>query len=673
MAEAAIRDRAEWLREQVTYHNYRYHGLDSPEISDAEYDSLMRELQSLEARFPELVTPESPTQRVGAAPLKAFEVVDHSVPLLSLGNAFDRQELLAWHRRVTSLLDGRSFDMACELKMDGLAIALVYEAGRLATGATRGDGYHGENITQNLRTIKSIPLVLQGEYPRRLEVRGEVYLTKAGFQRLNEERASQGLPLYANPRNSAAGSVRQLDPAVTASRPLDIFVYALGWAEDGSGLPGTHWEIMDYLKTLGFRINPLNVRLQDIEQVAAFCEEWIERRHSLPYEADGVVVKVNNLNYQQQLGIVGREPRWAIAFKFPAVQGTTKLLAIEVNVGRTGSLNPYAILEPVQVGGVTIRHAALHNEEDIRRKDIRIGDTVIIQRAGEVIPEIISPVLNLRPPDADPYTLPANCPECGTPVVRTEGEAMARCPNTACPAQNFELLKHFVSRGAMDVEGVGESLCAVLLEKGLVKDVADIYYLKAEQLEALERMGKKSAANIMRAIELSKARPLASILFALGIRHVGFETADLLTQYFGSLEDLAKATAEELMAVPSIGPKVAESIVAYFESEQNRQIVEKLRRSGVVLEAAAPQPKATPLAGQEFVFTGRLERFTRMAAEALVKNLGAAAASNVTRKTTYVVLGEDPGSKAERARQLDITILTEEEFLKLVDEAKQSV
>ncbi|MBI2885683.1 MAG: NAD-dependent DNA ligase LigA [Chloroflexi bacterium] len=680
MADPVARDRVEWLREQINYHNYRYHVLDSPEISDAQFDALMQELRTLEAQHPELVTPESPTQRVGAAPVEAFGVIDHPVPLLSLGNVFNREELLAWHRRVTGLLDGRAFDMVCELKMDGLAVALVYEGGRLATGATRGDGYHGEEITQNLRTIKSIPLVIQGAAPRRFEVRGEVFLTKAGFEQLNQERARQGLPLYANPRNSGAGSVRQLDPRITAARPLDIFVYALGWAEDGAGMPATHWETLGFLKDLGFRVNPLSVRLGSIEEVASFCEEWVERRHTLPYEADGVVVKVDNLGYQQQLGVVGREPRWAVAYKFPAIQGTTRLLDIGINVGRTGSLNPYAILKPVQVSGVTIRHAALHNEEDILRKDIRIGDVVIVQRAGEVIPEVVGPVVSRRTGQEREFRLPEGCPVCETPILRPAGEAMARCPNRACPAQGLELLKHFVSRGAMDIEGMGQALCAALLERGLVKDVADIYYLTAEQLEALVMgqnkrtgndiaVGQKRAGNAISAIEQSKARPLASILFALGIRHVGGETAELLAQRFGSLAALAAASEADLMQVEGIGPKVAASIAAYFSDEENLRIVEKLRQAGVALEAAPTAPRATPLQGLEFVFTGRLERFTRTGAESLVKELGANASSNVTRKTSYVVAGEEPGSKADRARQLGAKVLSEEEFLHLLEEA----
>ena len=666
MAQASPLERIEQLREQINTANYRYYVLDNPDVSDAEYDAWMRELKELEAQRPDLVVPESPTQRVGTAPQAAFGVIEHPAPLLSLSNVFDREELLAWHRRVSNMLDGRPFEMVCELKIDGLAVALVYEDGKLRTGATRGDGLRGEDITQNLRTIKSIPLAVRGGFLSRFEARGEVYLTKAGFAELNREREEQGLPLYANPRNSGAGSVRQLDPRITAARPLDVYIYAVGWTE-GDEFARSHWEALERLRDLGFRINHLNSRFQTIEEVADFCESWIEGRHDLPYEADGVVVKVNSLDYQRQLGFVGREPRWATAYKFPAVQGTTKLLDIKVNVGRTGSINPYAELEPVQVGGVTIRHATLHNEEDIRRKDVRVGDTVIVQRAGDVIPEIVGPVLNLRPPDAVPYTLPDLCPECDTSILRIEGEAMARCPNRACPAQGLELLKHFVGRSAMDIEGMGVSLCTALLQQGRIKDAADIYTLTADQLMQLERMGEKSAANVIAAIENSKARPLANVLFALGIRHVGMETAELLAKEFLSLDAMASASEEDLTRVPGIGPVVAESIVEYFQYEENRDIVRRLKEAGVTSEQAPEEPKDSPLAGTEFVFTGRLERFTRMAAESMVKELGASAASNVTRKTTHVVIGEEAGSKAERAQRLGIPQLTEEEFLSLIE------
>lgn len=670
MADAAHEARAKQLRDLINDANHRYYVLDAPTISDREWDLALRELQGLEADFPELRTADSPTQRVGAPPVEAFGVVRHPVPLLSLGNVFSPEELADWHRRVSRLLDERPFEMVCELKMDGLAMALVYEDGLLATGATRGNGVEGENVTQNIRTIRSIPLRLPEGVPPRMEVRGEVYLSKAGFGKINDERAAQGLALYANPRNSAAGSLRQLDSKITASRPLDIFVYQLGWTEGGQGLPGSHWDTLQWLASLGFRTSPLSRLCPTLKDVVDFVMEWGDKRHDLPYETDGVVIKVNSLDYQRQLGTVGREPRWATAYKFPSVQGTTKLLSIDVNVGRTGSLNPYAVLEPVQVGGVTIRHATLHNEEDIRRKDVRVGDTVIVQRAGEVIPEIVGPVLDLRPDEAVAFSLPAECPRCGTPVVRPPGEAMAYCPNKACPAQGFELLKHFVSRGAMDIEGIGESLAANLLAAGLVADVADLYQLTAEQLLTLERVGPKSAANVVAAIAGSKDRSLARLLFALGIRHVGSENAELLARHFHSLEGVMKAAEDDLRAVAGIGPVVAASIIEYFEDPNNLELVRKLVEAGVRTEDEAQEAKATPLAGKEFVFTGRLERLTRMTAEAMVKELGGTTGSNVTKKTSYAVIGEDAGSKAERAQKLNTPILSEDEFLDLVESAR---
>lgn len=666
---AVVKQRIEELRKLINYHNYRYYVLDSPEISDAEYDELMRELKRLEEEYPEFVTPDSPTQRVGAAPVEAFGVVWHPQPLLSLANAFSDEELDAWYRRVSNLLGGRHTDFVCELKIDGLAVALTYVNGLFEVGATRGDGFRGENITQNLRTIKSIPLSVPKEAPPRFEVRGEVYLSKAGFKKLNEERAKEGLPLFANPRNAAAGSVRQLDPRITAQRPLDIFIYGLGWAE-GKTVPDTHWEIMQYLKSLGFKINPNIALCQDIDEVKAYYGKWVNEREELPYESDGVVVKINPIAFQTELGYVGREPRWAIAYKFPAVQGVTRLLDIGINVGRTGSLNPYAILEPVQVGGVTIKHAALHNEEDIHRKDIRIGDWVVVQRAGEVIPEVVEPIVSRRTGEEKIFYMPRQCPVCGAEVEKPEGEAMHRCTNAACPAQALERIKHFVSRGAMDIEGIGEKMSQALFEAGLVKDVGDIYYLTRDQLLSLERMADKSVSNILNSIERSKNRPLSRVIFALGITHIGEETAELLAEHFTSIDELARASREKLLEIPSIGPKIADSILAFFRQEENRRIIRKLREAGVKLEAEKVEAKELPLAGLEFVITGRLQAFTRQEAEARIKALGGKAGSDVTRKTNYLVVGEDPGSKLVRAQALGIKTLTEAEFLELIKGAE---
>jgi DNA ligase (NAD+) len=665
-----VKQRIEKLRAEINHHNYRYYVLDSPEISDAEYDELMRELQKLEEEHPQLLTPDSPTQRVGAAPVEAFGVVEHPQPLLSLGNAFSQEELAAWYKRTSKLIDGEKFDFTCEHKIDGLAVALTYVDGRFTTGATRGDGLRGEDITQNLRTIRSIPLSVPGDTPARFEVRGEVFLPKAGFEKLNRERAKEGLPLFANPRNAAAGSVRQLDPRITAKRPLDIYIYMLGYAE-GKATPPTHWETMEYLKSLGFKINPNNKLLASIDQVEKFHHTWVERRESLPYEADGIVVKVNQLDLQERLGSIGHEPRWAIAYKFPAIQGTTRLIDIGISVGRTGTLNPYAILEPVSVGGVTIKQAALHNEDDIKRKDIRIGDTVVVQRAGEVIPQVVGPVVSKRTGREKVFKMPKRCPVCGAEAIKPEGEAMSRCTNAACPAQVHERLEHFVSRGGMDIRGIGESQSAMLLKEGLVKNAADLYNLKdkKEQLVNLERMAEKSVSNILNAIENSKQRPLSRVIFALGILHIGEEMAEILASHFGSIDALAKASRDELMDIEAVGPKIADSVLAFFRQEENQKIIQRLKDAGVKLEEKKAKPEELPLAGLEFVITGRLEAFTREEAEAKIKALGGTAKDNVTRKTTYLVVGADPGgTKFARAQELGTKQLTEKELLRLLEQ-----
>jgi DNA ligase (NAD+) len=658
--------RVEELRSQIAYHDYRYYVLDSPEISDAEYDELMRELRRLEEQHPELITPDSPTQRVSGQPVEAFGIVEHRVPLLSLANAFNEEELRAWYRRAANLVENERFDMVCEPKIDGLAVALVYENGSFVQGATRGDGLRGENITQNLRTIRSLPLTVRGDgLPPRFEVRGEAYMTRRGFEQLNEERAEEGQPLFANPRNAAAGSVRQLDSRITARRPLDIFVYQLGWADGPT--PESHWEAMQWLGSLGFKINPNMVRFHSLDEVARHCQQWVERRETLDYDIDGVVVKIDDLGLQRALGFVGREPRWAVAYKFPPTQATTRLLDIGVNVGRTGSLNPYAILEPVRVGGATVKLATLHNEDDIRRKDIRIGDTVIVQRAGEVIPQVVGPVVSRRTGQERAYSTPTNCPVCGTPVVRPEGEAMSYCPNRACPAQAFRLLTHFVSRGAMDIDGVGEALCMALLKAGLVEDPADLYFLTKDQLLKLERMADKSAQNVLDAIAGSKDRPLARLVFALGIRHVGSEMAETLAGHFGSLGTLARASVEELSAIPTIGPKIAESVHAWFQDGSNRRLVDKLRRAGVRMEAQAAAREG-PLSGLSFVVTGTLSRWSRNEAEGLIKSLGGAVGSSVTRKTDYLVVGEGPGSKLQKAQEYGTKLLSEDRFMEFLRE-----
>ena len=671
------------LRSEINHHNYLYHVLDSPEISDAEYDDLMRELKQLEEQYPQFLTDDSPSQRVGAAPVEAFGVVEHPQPLLSLGNVFSEDELENWYTRTLKLVGSSRFDFVGEHKIDGLAVALTYVDGKLTTGATRGDGFRGEDITQNLRTVRSIPLSLPRDAPPRFEVRGEVYLSKKGFQKLNKQRAEEGQPLFANPRNAAAGSVRQLDSRITAQRPLDIFIYMLGWAE-GKTIPPTHWETMEYLISLGFKVNPNNCRLENLDAVKEYYRTWEKQRESLQYEADGIVIKINQLNLHDKLGDTGHEPRWAIAYKFPAVQGTTRLNDIGISVGRTGTLNPYAILEPVSVGGVTIKQAALHNEDDIRRKDIRIGDTVIIQRAGEVIPEVVGPVTNKRTGKEQEFSLreklPKNdrgesvCPSCGKKsIVRPEGEVMYYCANVACPAQAQQRIEHFASRGAMDIRGIGENLSAMLFEKGLVKDIADLYVLKdrRDELIVLEKLGEKSADKILAAIEKSQKRPLGRIIFALGIRHVGSETAEILADEFRTIDTLTQATADELEEILTIGPRIAESIIAFFQQDDNQVILRRLQNTGVFPDApATTKPTGLPLSGKEFVVTGKLESFSRQEAEGKIKELGGTAKGNVTRNTDYVVAGTDPGSKRDRAVELGIPVINEKKFLEMLDKDK---
>ncbi len=671
MANADPQRRVEELRGSLHLHNYRYYVLDSPLIADAEYDRLMQELRSLEEANPALASPDSPTQRVGAAPSPEFREVRHPQPMLSLANAFNDDDLAAWRRRAAAILERDDFAMVCEPKIDGLAIALTYENGRLALGATRGDGARGEDVTPNVRTIRSVPLVLQSpaSTPPRLEVRGEVYFPRDAFAALNDERAERGEPLFANPRNAAAGSLRQLDPTVTSRRRLAVWIYQLGWIE-GAAAPETHWETMTWLRSLGFRVNPEIERFTSLEGVVDYHRRWVDERAAKNYQTDGVVVKIDSIAYQRHLGFVGREPRWAVAYKFPAEQAVTRLLDIGVNVGRTGALNPYAILQPVQVSGVTVRQATLHNEDDIRRKDIRIGDYVFVERAGEVIPQVVGPVADRRTGGESPFEMPPLCPECATPVVRVEGEAAHRCVNARCPAQQLERIKHFVSGAAMDIDGLGEKLVAQLLEAGLIHDSPDLYRLEQEQLAALERMGEKSASNLVAAIAASKERPLPSVISALGILHVGGETAELLARRFGSVHRLMTATQEDLEAIPGIGPIVAAAIVGHFLNEGNRRIVAELESAGVRLEseelagqADAPQP----FEGLRFVVTGRLQNFTRSQAEAFIKDRGGQVSGSVSGKTSYVVVGEEAGSKRDDAVRLGVAMLSEENLAGLAE------
>ena len=661
-------ERARQLRDEIWFHNAQYYDQDAPVIGDGQYDDLMAELRALEADYPECRVANSPTQRVGGSPSDRFPQVQHPTPMLSLGNAFNREGLEAWHRRVSDLLDGRPFRMVAELKIDGLAVRLVYANRRLVLGATRGNGHTGEDVTDNLRTVAGIPHTLPAGAPASLEARGEVYLPLASFRKLNEERERNGEPLYANPRNTGAGAIRQLDPEVARSRNMKIWAYSLNDTDD-LPLPASHWDALAKLKCWGFQVNPENHIFDTIDEVCAHYGKMLERRYEWGYETDGLVVKVDSIAQQNALGFAGREPRWAIAYKFPAERATTRLLDIIVSVGRTGSLNPQAILEPVVVSGATVQHASLHNEEDINRKDIRVGDLVVIERAGDVIPQVIGPVTVPGEERGPEFRMPERCPDCDAAIVKVEGDAMHRCPNRACPAQFFESLKHFVSRSAMDIDGLGERWCQVLIDRGLVSDASHLYGLTREQLTELDRMGDKLATRILTNIEASKERPLARILFALGILHVGAEVAELLAGHYAGVDDIAAAGAEQLTEIEGIGPRIAESIVGYFADARNRDTIDGLRAAGVRLrqERAPVDAAALPWKGQTFVITGALATMTRREAEGKVKALGASATSAVSRKTNWVVAGESAGSKLATAERLGVRVLDEAGLLALLD------
>ena len=672
MATTTAQARTQELRAQIDRHNYLYYVLDSPEIADSQYDALMKDLRELERAHPELVTPDSPTQRVGAEPAEGFEPVEHARPMLSLANAFDEEEFYSWHRRVAALLERDDFELVCELKYDGLAVALTYEDGRLVQGSTRGNGLVGENVTSNLRTIRSIPLrLLGGSPPSRLEVRGEVYFPKSLFSRFNEERVARGKPAYANPRNTAAGSLRQLDPRATAARPLDVFIYSLGHAESGA-VPNTHWDTLQFLKELGFKVSDHNHLVSTPQQAVDYYRQWMERAEDLDVAADGVVVKVNRLDYQAHLGVVGREPRWAVAYKFPATQSVTRLLDVRFNVGRTGSINPYAVLEPVDIGGATVKQATLHNEDYVRSKDLRVGDWVIVERAGEVIPQIVAAIAERRNGDEVLPEFPANCPKCDQPIVRPEDEAMYYCVNASCPEQLVRSVEHFVSKGAMDIEGLGGKQVQMLVEQGMVADVADLYGLDKEALLELDRMAEKSVTNLLAAVERSKQRPLARLVAALGIRHVGSEVAELLARHFPTIDALNAATQEDLEAVPAIGPKIAQNVVAYFGTEGNLLVVEKLRSAGVRLADDAPAELSDqPFKGKRFVVTGRLQSFSRSQIEGRVKELGGAVSGSVSRRTDFLIAGQDAGSKLQDAQELGVEVIDELQFLAMAERQAQ--
>ncbi len=665
MVTEILKKRVEKLREEIEYHNYRYYILDQPEIPDAQYDRLMRELEKVEGEHPELRTPNSPTQRVGAPPLEEFEIVRHSIPMLSLANAFDESEARDFDKRVKKFLGSSSeIVYVAEPKLDGLAVELVYERGQFIVGSTRGDGVNGENITQNLRTIKTIPLQLirkEIPVPERLEVRGEVIIQLDKFKALNRKREEMGEPPFANPRNAAAGSVRQLDSKITAERPLEIYCYGLG--EIRGWTFKTHWEILQTFPKWGLRTNPHIQKCQNIDEVLEYYHDMNEKREKLPYEIDGIVIKVDRLDLQTRLGEISRSPRWALAFKFQPKQETTKILGIVVQVGRTGALTPVAVMEPVQVGGVEVSRATLHNQDEIDRKDVRIGDTVIIQRAGDVIPEVVQVITSKRTGSEKKFKMPSKCPVCGAEVVREE--AIHRCIGLDCSAQLKGRIKHFASKRAMDIDGLGVKLIDQLVEKGLVKDVADIYYIKKDQLIALERMADKSAQNIIDAIEKSKTKPLSKFLYSLGIRHVGETTAEDLARHFPRLDDFFNLSEEGLMEVEGIGPEVAASVVQFFRDKKNKESIDRLKKAGVkVIEPKAKEKGK--LAGKVFVFTGAFQGFERDEARNIVESLGGMTASSISKKVDFVVVGEDPGSKFDKAKELGIKILTEAEFKKMI-------
>jgi DNA ligase (NAD+) len=662
-----ILEKARALREQINHHNHLYYVLDNPEVSDAEYDRLFDQLSALEKRYPELVTPDSPTQRVGASPLEAFKTFRHSLPMLSLNKATTELEFLDFHRRVLELsqVSEDRIRYTVEPKFDGLAVELVYKKGIFSLGSTRGDGVTGEDVTLNLKTIKSIPLRLMGKpNPDLIEVRGEVIMNKEDFARLNRERERIGGALFANPRNAAAGSVRQLDSKITNTRPLNMFAYGTGRVE-GKGLT-THWQSLQYLKQLGFKISEYAELCEGVDQVKEYYYRILNLRNDLPYEIDGIVIKVDEFSLQEKLGELSRSPRWAVAWKFPPQQEHTRIRDIIVNVGRTGALTPVALLEPVRVGGVEVSRATLHNDYEIRKKDVKIGDTVVIQRAGDVIPEVVKVVESKRTGEEKPFIMPDTCPVCGSRVERPQGEAIHRCTGIACPAQLKENLAHFASKGAMAIDGLGYKLLDQMVDKHIIQDQADLYFMKKEDLMKMERMGDKLAENLLNAIYKSRNPRLTNLIFALGIRNVGYHLAGVLAKNFKSIDNLATQSAEELTRIHEIGPIVAESIYNFFHNPKNLIVLKKLERAGVVFPAEKSEVKEAPLTGKTFVLTGGLGSFSRDQARKIIEDMGGRVASSVSKNTDFVIAGKDPGSKYDEAMRLRIEILSEDDFKKMV-------
>jgi len=675
--------RIDELRDLIRHHEEQYYIHNTPEVSDEQFDTLLHELERLEAEYPDLVTPDSPTQRVAGRPTEGFATVEHLVPMLSLDNAYNDEELRAFDERVRkgAGLGDAAVAYVAEMKIDGLSIALTYEDGRLVRGATRGDGVHGEEVTANVRTIRAIPLSLRRSVrlepdplAGRIEVRGEVYLPRAAFDRINREMEAAGLPLFQNPRNTAAGTVRNMDPALVAKRGLSAFTYQVVDADPAEGPAQAghyvrHSDLLAAMRQWGLPVESHWRRCDGIDAVIAFCTEWADKRRALDFDTDGVVIKVDDLALREKLGATAKFPRWATAFKFPAQQVHTKLLQIDVNVGRTGAVTPFAVLEPVFVAGSTVSMATLHNAEDIARKDIREGDTVVIEKAGDVIPKVVAPVLSLRPPDSVPWVMPTTCKECGSTLVRDEEEVVWRCENTSCPARLRRSLEHFASRSAMNIEGLGASWVDQFATQGLVRDFADLYDLEAERLVELERMGQKSAENLVRQIAESRKRDLAQLIYALGIRHVGEKAAATLARYFRSIDRILAAPVEELQTAPEIGPVVAESVRAFFDEAHNQGLIDRLRKAGVKTTTDLPEPTiepAGPLAGQTVVLTGTLATMTREEATAALERLGAKVAGSVSKKTSFLVAGADAGSKREKAEKLGIEIKSEDDLRALI-------
>ncbi|PJB22137.1 MAG: DNA ligase [Euryarchaeota archaeon CG_4_9_14_3_um_filter_38_12] len=664
-----VKKRISELREEIRYHDRKYYVENNPVISDYEYDQLMEELKKLESEHPEYVTPDSPTQRVSGQPVEGFSSVKHKIPMLSLDNTYSSKELLDFDKRMKKFLGGEKPDYAVELKIDGVGVALIYENGVLVRGATRGDGSTGDDITSNIRTIKSIPLKLdianETKPLANCEVRGEVYMTRKGFEALNKEKAKKGEPLFANPRNAAAGSLRQLDPKVVSKRNLDVFLYTLSYTKEGGYK--THMECLEAMKKAGLKVNPNINKFSNIEDVIKYCDSWENKKETLDYETDGMVIKVESLEQQKRLGSTIKNPRWAVAYKFPPKQVTTKITDIVIQVGRTGALTPVAVLEPVELSGSTISRATLHNEDEIKRKDIRVGDTVFIEKAGEVIPEVIKPVKEKRTGKEKIFIMPKKCPVCNSDVVRPEDEAVSRCIGLSCPAQLKNSLHHFASRHAMNIDGLGPAIIDQLVDKKIVRDISDLYILKIDVLANLERMGEKSAQNLLDEINESKKNEFSRLLFGLGIRYVGRHIAKLLSENFSSIDEIMHAEKEKIEKIEGIGGIVAESIILFFRDEKNREIIEKLGKNGVSMESKVE--KKGLLSGKRFVFTGILEKYSRAEAEGIVESLGGSFTSSVSENVDFVVAGKDPGSKYEKAKKLGIAIISEEEFDKLVHES----